>query len=289
MVSSIPIAYSEIRQNKKMLFGLIGFISGVLGALVADITLIGGSNYFLRIFITALWAGVFTTVISLGLHWAIDVYSRRQNDLMLLIKKSVPMGFLAGAVSGGVAQAVFGLNLFYIPWIDFAFRAICWGICGCVLGACFSYAIPNLGMRRAVIAGSSGGVIGGVGFQLVSLLLPDTLGRMLGIGIMGAALGLCIILVEERSRVAYVEVHWTPDEISFFTLGSTPVFIGAGDSDICVQSVVRHAMSLVIEGGQIIGTDHTKGKKKQLSDGDHINIGKIDMVIRTGIEKMKNY
>ena len=48
-------------------------------------------------------------------------------------------------------------------------------------------------------------------------------------------------------------------------------------------------MSLVIEGGQIIGTDHTKGKKKQLLDGDHINIGKIDMVIRTGIEKMKNY
>ena len=41
MVSSIPIAYSEIRQNKKMLFGLLGFISGMLGALIADITLIG--------------------------------------------------------------------------------------------------------------------------------------------------------------------------------------------------------------------------------------------------------
>ena len=111
---------------------------------------------------------------------------------------------------------------------------------------------------------------------------------MLGIGIMGAALGLCLVIVEERSRVAYVEVHWTPDEVSYFTLGSTPIFIGAGDSDICVPSVVRHAMSLVIEGGQIIGTDHTKGKKKQLLDGNHINIGKIDMVIRTGIEKIKN-
>ena len=206
----------------------------------------------------------------------------------MLLKKAVPMGFIAGAISGGIAQAIFGLNLYYVPWIDFAFRAICWGICGCILGACFSYAIPNLGMRRAIIAGGSGGVIGGVGFQLVALLLPETFGRMLGIGIMGAAFGLCLVIVEERSRVAYIEVHWTLEEVSYFTLGSTPIFIGAGDSDICVPSVVRHAMSLVIEGGQIIGTDHTKGKKKQLLDGNHINIGKIDMVIRTGIEKIKN-
>jgi hypothetical protein len=45
-------------------------------------------------------------------------------------------------------------------------------------------------------------------------------------------------------------------------------------------------MSLIIEGGQIFGTDHTKGKKKELFHGNHITIGKIDIIIRTGIEKM---
>jgi hypothetical protein len=293
MVSSIPIAYSEIRQNKKMLFGLLGFISGVLGALVADITRIGESStgaFLYTIFTVAIWAGIFSIFIATGLFYAIDLYSRRKTDWYGLLKKSIPAGFIAGAVSGGVAQAIYGpiSNLLSNVFVAVIFQSACWGICVLILGWILSKSIPNLGARRAIYAGIIGGFLGGVGFIVVSSFLAATPGRMLGIGIMGAALGLCIVLVEERSRVAYVEVHWTPDEISFFTLGSTPVFIGAGDSDICVQSVVRHAMSLVIEGGQIIGTDHTKGKKKQMSDGDHINIGKIDMVIRTGIEKMKH-
>jgi len=293
MVSGISSAYSEIRQNKKMLFGLLGFISGFLGALVADIIRIGESTtgeFFYLIFVIAVWAAIFSMFIATGLFYAIDLYGRRKTNWPELLKKSIPSGLIAGAVSGGIAQAVYGpiSHLLSDIFLGILFQSACWGICGLILGLILSKSIPNLGARRAIYAGFIGGFLGGVGFQLVGLLMPETLGRMVGIGIMGAALGLCLVLVEERSRVAYVEVHWAPDEVSFFTLGNTPVFIGAGDSDICVTSVVRHAMSLVTDGGQIIATDHTKGKKKQLLDGDHINIGKIDMVIRTGIEKMKN-
>jgi hypothetical protein len=291
MVSSIPIAYSEIRQNKKMLFGLFGFISGVVGALVANIFSI---NYpqpiFFGIFMTALWAGIFSIFIATGLFDAIDIYCRRKTDWLELLKKSVPSGFIAGAISGGIAQTIYGPLSESISdaWVHFLFQSACWGLAGLILGWVLSKSIPNLGARRAIYAGAVGGFLGGAGFLIVSSFLTYTPGRMLGVGIMGAALGLCLVIVEEQSRIAYVEVHWAPDDVSFFTLGSTPVFIGAGDSDICVPSVARHAMSLVIEGGQIIGTDHTKGKKKPLLEGSHINIGKIDMVIRTGIEKMKN-
>jgi len=293
MTSGMQVAYSGIRQNKKTLFGLFGFISGMLGALISEVIYVispAKLTIFVGIFTTALWAGLFSAVIATGLFYAIDIYGRRKADWGGLLKRSLPAGFIAGAISGGIAQAIFGpvSNLLSNLVVLFLFQSVCWGILGLILGWRLSKAIPNLGTQRAMVAGFIGGCIGGAGFLIVGSFLELLPGHMLGIGIMGAALGLCIVLVEERSRVAYVEVHWTPDEISYFTLGSTPVFIGAGDSDICVPSVVSHAMSLTIEGGQIIGTDHTKGKKKQMSDGDHITIGKIDMIIRTGIEKMKS-
>jgi hypothetical protein len=269
-----------IGQDKKYLFGLIGFISGLLGALVAEITIRPGTSYVFQVFIVALWAGVFATVISLGLHWAIDVYSRRKTNLGVLLKKAVPMGFIAGAVSGVIAQSIFGLNLYYVPWIDFAFRAVCWGILGCILGAGLSYAIPNLGMRRAVIAGVSGGVIGGVGFQLVSLFFPETLGRMLGVGILGLALGLCLVIVEERSRSAFLEVHWAPNEISKFTLGSIPIYIGGGEDDVYISGIQHHAMSLVYQKGKVNGMYYVTGDKKELSDGSRIKLGKVEMFVR---------
>jgi MFS family permease len=292
MTSGIDIAYSEIRQNKKMLFLLFGFISGMLGALLSEFIFVitpAKQALIVGIFTTALWAGLFSAVIATGLFYAIDIYGRRKANWVGLLKKSIPAGFIAGAVSGGVAQAIFGplSNFLDNVLVLFLFQSACWSILGLILGWRLSQSIPNLGTRRALYAGFAGGFIGGAGFLIIGSFLDLLPGHMLGIGILGAALGFCVVIVEEQSRTAYLEVHWAPNDISFFTLGSTPVFIGSGDSDICVPSVVRHGMSLVIEEGQIIGTDRTKGKKKQLFDGNHITIGKIDMIIRTGIEKMK--
>ena len=294
MASGIPIAYSEIRQNKKLLFGLVGFVSGMLGALIAEIIFIFLTQPKLPIIIgiifVALWAGLSSAVIATGLFWAIDIYGRRKADWPALLRKALPAGFVAGAVSGGIAQAVYGplSNFLDNELVQILFQSACWGILGLILGWRLSKSIPNLGTRRALYAGFAGGFLGGAGYLIVGEFLADLVGRMLGIGIMGAALGFCLVIVEEQSRTAYLEVHWAPNDISLFTLGSTPVFIGSGDSDIYVPSIGRRAMSLVIEGGQITGTDHTKGKKKQLFDGNHINIGKIDMIIRTGLVKMKN-
>jgi len=269
-----------IGQDKKYLFGLIGFLSGVCGALISEIAIRGSATYFIQVLLVALWAGIFAAIISLGLHWAIDIYSRRISSFQILIKNSLPMGFFAGAVSGGIAQAIFGLNLYNVPWIEFGFRAVCWGICGCILGAGLSYAIANLGLRRAFVAGGAGGLIGGVGFQLLALFLPEMLGRMFGIGILGLALGLCLVIVEESSRSAYLEVHWAPNEISKFTLGSKPVYIGGGEDDVYISGIPHHAMSLVSANGKVNGVYYVNGDKKELSDGHRIKLGKAEMFVR---------
>jgi hypothetical protein len=292
MTQGIQIAYSGIRQNKKVLFWLFGFVGGMLGALISEFIYVitpGKQTILTGILITALWAGLFSVMIATGLFYAIETYSRRNIDWAALFKKSIPAGFIAGIVSGGIAQAVFGpvSNLLSNVWVEFLFQSACWGILGLILGWWLSKSIPNLSTNRALSAGFIGGFFGGALFIIAGALLDLLPGHMLGVGILGAALGFCLVIVEEQSRSAYLEVHRGSDDTSYFTLGKTPVFIGAGDSDIYVPTVGNRAMSIVIEGGQIIATDHTKGKKKQMTDGNHITIGKIDMVIRTRIEKMK--
>jgi len=292
MTQGIQTAYSGIRQNKKVLFWLFGFVGGMLGALISESIFViapAKKTFFVGIFTTALWAGLFSILIATGLFYAIETYSRRNVDWVVLFKKSIPAGFISGVVSGSIAQVVFALiqNLSSNVIILIFFKSACWGILGLILGWWLSKSIPNLSTNRALSAGFIGGFFGGALFIIAGALLDLLPGHMLGVGILGAALGFCLVIVEEQSRSAYLEVHRGSNDTSYFTLGKTPVFIGAGDSDIYVPTVGNRAMSIVIEGGQIIATDHTKGKKKQMADGSHITIGKIDMVIRTRIEKMK--
>jgi hypothetical protein len=104
---------------------------------------------------------------------------------------------------------------------------------------------------------------------------------MFGVGILGAALGLSLILVEERYRSAYLEVHWAPNESSNFTLGSLPIFIGGGsEDDIYINGIPPHAMSLWLERGKVKGTYHVTGENKELQDGNPIKLGKVEMFVR---------
>ena len=272
---------SQIRQDKKLLFGLVGFESGALGALVAEIFPHQKDTYFNLILFTGIWAAVAATVIAIGLFWSIRIYNRRQTDLGPLLKRAVPSGFIAGAASGGIAQAIFGLTQFPDVWIQFIFQAGCWGIWGCILGWSLSRSIPNMGSQRALIAGLVGGFIGGIGFLLSGIFIPETLGRMIGIGILGAALGMCLIIVEERYRSAYLEVHWAQNESSKFTLGSIPIFIGGGgEDDIFVYGIPHHAMSLWLERGIVKGTYHVTNENKELHAGSQIKLGKVEMIVR---------
>jgi Ca-activated chloride channel family protein len=278
---------SQIRQDKKRLFGLIGFGSGAVGALIANMFAENHSNIFfisiifISIIMVALWAAISAAVISIGLYFAIDVYSHRQTDWLKLLKNAVPWGILAGLISGGVAQTIFGLTVFPNALVQGTFQALCWGLYGLILGWSLSHSIRNLDKNKAIIAGAMGGIIGGFGFLFTSALLAETLGRMIGVGILGAALALCLILVEEHYRSAYLEVHWARNEVSNFTLGRVPIHIGGGkEEDIFIYGIQPRAMSLWMEHGNVKGTYHVTGENKELHDGSPIKLGKVEMFIR---------
>ena len=272
MISRLGIRLS---RNKKRFFVIVGFVSGALGSLLGESVL--HSDFGIVLF-TALTG----MMISIGLFWATRVYNRRTPDLWDLLKKSVPSGFIAGAISGGIAAMIFGLASFIDDLLVKLFiQAACWGIFGCLLGWNLSRSNRNMGPRRALIAGAIGGFVGDWGFQFIALVIPETLGRMFGFGIIGAALGLTLILVEERYRSAFLEVHWAPNESSEFTLGNIPVFIGGGrEDDVYVNGIPPHAMSLWMEKGTVKGTYHVTGDNKELQDGSPIKLGKVEMIVR---------
>lgn len=270
----------RLSQNKKVLFGVVGFVGGAIGALLGEIVPNMGTSVIV-ILTTGLWMGLAGMIISVGLFWATRIYNRSQPDPRDLFEKSVPSGFLAGLVSGAFAQTIYALPDISDIFLGLFFQAACWGLLGGILGWRLSRSNRNLGAGRAAIAGAIGGFVGGWCFIIIGEFIPEVLGRMLGIGILGAALGLSLILVEERYRPGFLEVHWAKNESSEFTLGSTPLHIGGGsEDDIFINGIPPCAMSLWMDHGKVKGTYHVTGDSKELHDGNPIKLGNVEMFVR---------
>jgi len=159
-------------------------------------------------------------------------------------------------------------------------RSMCWGLMGAILGWRLSAVVPNLGISRGVVGGGFGGGVGGIGFLITCSFFQETFGRMVGLGILGAALGLAITVAEVLFRQVSLEIRWAPNETTSVTLGTKPVYIGGGDDHAYVAGLPQHAASVVLEQGKIQYIDSATGKRTDLKDGSKIKIGKIDLVVR---------
>jgi hypothetical protein len=122
-------------------------------------------------------------------------------------------------------------------------------------------------------------MVGGIAFILLCSVLPELLGRLLGVGLLGAALGLTIVTVEQIFRTASMTVVWAPKETTTVTLGTTPVSIGGGDDHVVIRGLPRRAVVIGMEQGKIFCTELTSGKKTQLKDKSTIDVGKVQIVI----------
>lgn len=276
----------KIRQNKKLLFASIGFLSGAIGALFGHIFVLIHGSPFLLIICMAFWVAISTSIISLGLLCANMIYSRKNVEWAEIIKTTIPVVFVAGILAGGIAQIFYGIVQSYYPdnpLLQLAFRAIAWGIYGVIIGWRVSTLIPNMDQQKGIIAGLAGGLIGGTIFHLTFtyLILPELLGRMIGVSILGAALGLCLIIVEERYRSAFLEVHWGPHEANEYTLGEIPIYIGGeGKNEIHVSKMPHHAVSISMENGIIKVINTISGETKEMKEGSKIVMGNIEFIVR---------
>ncbi|MFX0135524.1 MAG: hypothetical protein ACFFDN_17905 [Candidatus Hodarchaeota archaeon] len=263
-----------MRNNKYQLFAFMGFVSGVVGSLISEI--IPMFNLFYHIFHVAVWSSVYTIAIALGLFWAIEIYNRKPQLNFNILKRAILSGIIAGSISGSIAQAIYLIN----PHSEF-FRAICWGLMGALVGWRLSHSIPNLGVKKGIFAGSIGGLAGGFLFVLIitSKILPQFIGRFLGIGILGLALGLALVIVEVLFREAYLEIIWNKYEKTSISLGLKPVTIGGKNDDIYVKDLPSESVIVSFNKGKINYLESATKRNLELKDGSKITIGRIEIVV----------
>jgi hypothetical protein len=266
-----------MRNKKHLLFAVWGFAGGGFGALLAEIVpQISGTGAAVKLIIhAALWSAAFASILTLGLFWAGETYNRRPGFPARLFRKAITSGALVGAIAGALAQAVYTFQLDSAVVREFVFKPFCWSLMGVMLGWRLSLVIPNLGLGRGVIGGALGGFVGGLGFVLSGIILPEIIGRMLGVGILGACLGLAIVAIEAIFRQASLEIIWAPKETTSVTLGTNPVYIGGGDDHIYVSGLPQHIAKVVLDHGKIQYVDIPSGKQTELKNGSQIKIGQI--------------
>jgi len=272
---------APIRQNKPLLFALMGLVGGAIGALLAEFAPhfhFGGPRMEQTLY-TGLWTAVSASVLTTALFLAGEVYHRKLELIRHFLAKSLLAGAIAGAIAGSVAEAVYGSHGEVEYWRELILRPLCWGLLGGLLGWRLSGVLPNLGWLRGVIGGSAGGVVGGIGFLLMGILFPQFVGRMAGFGVLGAGLGLSVVTVEAMFRHASLEIVWAPNEVTSLTLGSQPIYIGGGDDHVPVVGLPQHAASIALDKGRIRYTDLVTGRKTDLQNGSRIKIGRLELVI----------
>lgn len=273
---------AAIRSNKHLLFALMGLAGGAAGALVAELAPMPAiSQELLRYVVhTSLWSGVFAGVLTIGLFWAGEIYHRKPGLAPRIIGKALLSGFVAGAIAGAIAQLVFSMPVGRRWLKEFILRPSCWALMGALLGWRLGLVVPNLGFRRGAMGGAMGGLIGGYGFVLVNLLsLPETLSRMVGVGILGLALGLAIIIVEALFREAFLEIIWAPGETTSVSLGEKAVYIGGGDDHVFVPGLPQHAAGVLFENGRVQYLDTATGARTVLKNDSKLQIGHIWIVV----------
>ena len=269
------------RNNKIIVFAAVPFAGAAIGSLLAEAlpTALARSGFLLTLLHVALWSAIISAPLTLALFWADLIYRRGRLLNREIIKPALLTGALAGAISGAVAQAVYSIDIGSGLVKHVLIRSLCWGIMGAILGWRLSTRVPNLGSLRGTLAGLAGGILGGLGFVAFVSTLPEYLGRMVGVGILGAALGLAIITVEKLFRTATLNVLWGPRETTSLSLGITPVSIGGGDDHVWLKGLPPKAIVVWIERGKVFCKDQQTGKQTELKDGATFTVAKVQFQI----------
>jgi hypothetical protein len=120
-----------------------------------------------------------------------------------------------------------------------------------------------------------------MGFLLTLQFLPSGVaGRIVGIALLGLALGLAMYFVETMSSEASVEVEWAPYESTLVGLGAQPVVIGGGGEEhIFKKGLAPMVSSLIFKDGRIEHVETASGKRTPLQDGSRLRVGGLNMVI----------
>lgn len=289
--STLFAQWNRFRSNKTAYFALAGFLGGFGGDLATELFPInsgGPKSIWESIICTALWVAAIAGGIVYRLATAEMEYSRRQTSKADAARSAVK-GLLQGAIAGAAIEAIytagFMLGLKSGSLLAFLYQCLVWGMMGGVVGGLLAKSVPNFQRWRAVCAGGVGGSIGCAGFLVLCSILPEVLGRLFGVGVMGLAIGLSIVVAEKLAREASLEVIWAPNEVTFSNLGEQPVLIGGGPEDhVFVRGFPPSYAGITFSQGRVEYAEAASGREATLTNGSRLEIGKLTLIVHTDVK-----
>ncbi len=268
-------------------------LTGALGALFGlylYVECVQDRSLYVRDSLAGLWIGG-----SLGLF--LNAYGPLRDGAWLKLSRAVILGVPAAA-AGGALGLVAGEVVIGLLQGGLLGRALSWAVLG--LGIGLGQGIADRSRDRLVyglIGGGLGGFLGGFLFEWLRVALGDRhdVGQAVGIVMLGAGLGLCLALVEQALRRAWVQVRNGRQEGRIYLLSHPRCRMGLDErAEIGIfgdASVARRHAEIESTGGAYVlhdlaaaGTTRVNGEAvtgpRTLRDGDRIELGRTVLVFR---------
>lgn len=228
---------------------------------------------FLR---TSGWTVFLAMGIALALVAIQNHYLKRPllppDQLILVSIGAVVAGIVAGLV-GQLAHTVFDLVSFGAIG-----RILAWTVLGTLLARGMVFFMPNLNTAKALQFGALGGFLGVVGYYIMTGIMGDVGGRLAGAFILGACIGLLVVIVETVYRNVWLMVLHDPRDFTQVNLGPKEVTIGSGKEDtVVIAGVSPGAGKFRVDGKTIRYTDVTG--TQTLRPGSRIHLGRAELVV----------
>jgi Inner membrane component of T3SS, cytoplasmic domain len=279
------------RANLRQAYDLA--LAGGLGALFGlylYVELVQAESVYVRDALAGLLIGG-----SLGV--CLNAYGPLRDGAWLKLARAVAWGASASAL-GGAIGLVAGEQV--IGWLQGGLwgRALSWAVLG--LGIGLGQGLADRSREKlfyGLLGGGLGGLIGGFLFEWLRVAMgnrPD-LSQALGIVILGAGLGLCLALVEQVLRRAWVQVQSGRQEGRIYLLAHPRCRLGLDERaeiGIFGDSAVarRHAEIEVTPEGYVLkhlapqASTRVNGSpvadRQPLKDGDRIELGHTLLLFR---------
>jgi hypothetical protein len=288
-----------VRANLRQAYDLA--LTGALGALFGlylYVEMVQAESVYLRDALAGLLIGG-----SLGLF--LNAYGPLRDGAWLKLARTVAWGAPAAAL-GGALGLVAGELVIGVFRGGLVGRASSWAVLG--LGIGLGQGLADRSRDRLVyglVGGGLGGFVGGLLFEWLRVILANRLGASEGVGvvqafgivILGAGLGLCLALVEQVLRRAWLQVLNGRQEGRIYLLSHPRCRLGLDErAEIGIfgdASVARrHAEIESAPSGyflhhlaassttRINGTPIAHPHPHPLKDGDRIELGRTLLMFR---------
>jgi pSer/pThr/pTyr-binding forkhead associated (FHA) protein len=299
----------SINRRELAFKALAGLVGGALGWLPVELASHGHTlteqistaaaiaSYVSMALLSGLIGGAITTAEGQRLEYSHETQKRFIRGFVICFALALPADYVANSIFSSIlSMGGWGVNQAGSNFALFMGRVASWVIMGGMLGAGVGIATLNLpNIIKGGVGGLVGGLAGGVLFDPINYATGGGLAsRLVGLSLIGLAIGLFIGLVQELTKAAWVTVEQGRLKGRQYRVEGARATVGRAEEsaiglfgDASVQQ--RHAVierrgpdyvikNLAVQDGTFVNGQRIESV--DLHDGDRIGVGGYELIFR---------